>query len=88
MNLNLTHKKNPAIGWDISASATAEKGEKISRAQISVNGSSKYDKNFNPAISQWKQELNQQGVYPGDNSSQLKVTNDKGDESEADDAWS
>ena len=34
MTASSTHTKNPAIGWDISASAKADKGEKIARAQI------------------------------------------------------
>jgi len=88
MKLSLAHQKDPAIGWDISASATADGGEKISGAQILVNGSSKYNKSFNPPLSQWQQQLTQQGQYPGDNTSRLEVTSDKGSVSEAEDAWS
>jgi len=83
-----THKKNPAIGWDISASAKAEKGEKIARAQIIVNGSSEYDKSFASPISNWQEQLNQQGQYPGDNTVQAIVTDDKGEDTESDDSWS
>jgi len=38
------HAKNPAIGWDISAAAKADAGEKIARAQIIINGLIAYDK--------------------------------------------
>ncbi len=87
MNLTLKHQQNPAVGWDISASATAEKGEKISRTEIFVNGFSKYDKSFNPPLSQWQEQLNQQGQYPGANTSHLRVTSDNGALAESDDAW-
>ena len=88
MIVSSTHKKNPAIGWDISASAKAEKGEKIARAQIIVNGSSEYDKSFASPISNWQEQLNQQGQYPGDNTVQAIVTDDKGEDTESDDSWS
>ena len=87
MNLTLKHLKNPAAGWDITAAATADKGEKISRAEIFVNDFSQYDKSFNPPINQWQQQLSQQGQYPGDNSSQLRITNDNGEVAESDDSW-
>jgi len=83
-----THKKNPAVGWDISASAKADKGEKIARAQILVNGSSEYDETFDPPISSWQKQLNQQGQYPGDNTVQVIATSDKGDNTESVDSWS
>ena len=87
MKVTSSHTKNPAVGWDISASAIADLGEKIARAQIRVNGGLKYDKSFNPPISSWQQQLSQQGEYPGDNSVEVVVTSDKGDDTEADDAW-
>jgi hypothetical protein len=46
MDLRLTHKKNMGSGWNILASAKAAPGEKISRAQIFVNGFSQYDRSF------------------------------------------
>jgi len=88
MTASSTHKKNPAVGWDISASAKADKGEKIARAQIIVNGSSEYDKTFDPPISSWQEQLNQQGQYPGENTVQVIVTDDKGEDTESDDSWS
>lgn len=88
MNVTLKHQKNPVLGWDISASATADKGETISRGEIFVNGFSKYDKSFNPPMSQWQQQLNQQGQFPGANTSHLRITDDKGVVTESDDAWS
>jgi len=88
MTATSTHKKNPAIGWDISASAKADKGEKIARVQILVNDSPEYDKTFASPISSWQEQLNQQGQYPGDNTVRVIVTSDKGEDTEAEDEWS
>ena len=88
MTLTLSHQKNPAIGWDISASAKVDKDEKIARAQILVNESSEHDKSFDPPLSSWQQQLHQQGQYPGENTVRLIITSDKGDDTEAEDSWS
>ena len=76
------------MGWDISAAVKADAGEKIARAQIIVNGASAYDQSFDPQISNWQKQLNQQGQYPGDNRVQVIVTSDQGADTEADDSWS
>ena len=57
MQVSSTHSRNPAVGWDIPATAKADKDEKISRAQIIVNGSSEYDKTFDPPVSNWQETL-------------------------------
>ena len=88
MTVGSTHTKNPLADWDISASAKADTGEKIARAQIFVNGSSEYDKSFDPFISSWQTQLTQKGQYPGDNTVQVIVTDDKGDDTGSDDEWS
>jgi hypothetical protein len=88
MIVTSTHARNPAVGWDVSAAAKADHGEKISRAQIIVNGFTGYDKTFDPPINGWQQELNQQGQYPGNNTVQVIATSDKGEDTEADDSWS
>jgi hypothetical protein len=82
-----THTKNSAVGWDISASAKADTGEKIARAQILVNGSSEYDETFDPPISNWQEQLTQQGEFPGSNVVQVIITSDKGDDTESYDSW-
>jgi hypothetical protein len=87
MDTALNHRKNMAVGWNILASAKAGVGEKISRAQILVNGFSKYDQSFNSPISQWEHELSQQGQYPGDNTSELNITSDKGETTSNQDSW-
>jgi len=88
MNVSSTHAKNPAEDWDISVSAKADTGEKIARTQILVNGSSEYDKTFDPPVSNWQKQLTQKGRYPGDNTVQVIATNDKGEDTGSDDEWS
>jgi hypothetical protein len=88
MTPTLSHSKNPAIGWDITASAKVDKNEKIARAQILVNDSTEYDESFDSPLSSWQKQLHQQGQYPGDNTVRLVITSDAGDDTEAEDSWS
>lgn len=90
MKLTLSHQKNPAVGWDVSASAAADKSEsneKIVRAQIIVDDFAEYDETFDSPLSNWQKQLTQQGQFPGDNKVQLIVTNDKGDDAKSEDEW-
>jgi hypothetical protein len=88
MTTTLTHSKNPAVGWDISASAAVGPGEKIVQVRILVDDFPEYDKTFDPPLNNWQQQLTQQGQFPGDNRVRLIITNDKGEDTEADDMWS
>ncbi len=88
MEVTSSHSKNPATGWDITASAKCAAGEAISRAQVLVNDISKYDRSFNPPISIWQEQFTEQGNYPGDNEVLVVVTNDKGEQAESVDSWS
>jgi hypothetical protein len=88
MDLTLSHSKNPAIGWDITASAKVGKDEKIQRAQILVNDSTEFDQTFDTPLSNWQKQLHQQGQYPGDNTVKLIITDEKGSDTDAEDSWS
>jgi hypothetical protein len=88
VTLTSQHAKNPAIGWDISAAAKADDGEKIARAQIIINGLIAYDNTFVPPISNWQVQLDQMGQYPGTNTVRVIASNDKGEDTESDDSWS
>ncbi len=88
MTVSSAHVKNPLIGWDITASAKADAGEKIARVQIIINGSSEYDKTFDAPISSWQEQLSQQGEYPGDNAVEVIATSDKGEDTASEDSWS
>lgn len=61
MQVTSSHTKNPLMGWDISASAKVDKGERISHAKIVVNDFPEYDQEFDPPISAWQENLIQQG---------------------------
>jgi hypothetical protein len=87
MKVTSSHSKNPAVGWDITASATADKGETIARTQIIVDDFPEYDESFDPPISNWQRQLTQQGQYPGDNNVQVIVTDSNGVDTESDDSW-
>lgn len=87
MKLTLSHQKNPAVGWDITASATAEKEEKIVRAQIIVDDFPEYDESFDPPLTNFQKQLGQQGQFPGDNKVRLIITDDKGQDTVAEDEW-
>jgi hypothetical protein len=88
MDINISHTKNPALGWDITASAKAGAGEKIARAQILVNDVSRYDRTFDHPVVAWQDQLPQQGEYPGDNEVRVVITNDNAEDTESVDAWS
>jgi hypothetical protein len=87
MKLTLSHQKNPAVGWDINAAAVAEKDERVAHAQIIVGDFPEYDENFDPPLSNWQKQLTQQGQFPGDNRVQLTITDDKGQDTAAEDEW-
>ena len=87
MTVASTHTKNPAGGWDISATTKADSGEKIARIQVVVNGASEYDRLFDPPIGNWQDVITQQGQYPGSNVVQVIATSDQGDNTESYDAW-
>jgi hypothetical protein len=88
MDVNVSHQKNPAMGWDVSIVAKACAPEGISRVEVLVNGSSRSSENFNPPASHWQKVLTQQGQYPGDNKVEACVTDSKGNQTTAYDEWS
>jgi hypothetical protein len=76
------------MGWDISADAKADAGEKITRAQVVINGVAEYDKTLVPPVSSWQEQLIQRGQYPGENTVRVIATNEQGDATESIDFWS
>ena len=87
MNIEITHAKNPASGWDISAQARGEGNEKISRATINVNGFDEYDELFSPPLASWQRGLQQRGQFPGANHVRISITDDNGNETSNEDVW-
>ena len=87
MDGNITHQRSAVLGWDITVSAKAEAAEGISSVEVFVNGISEYSETFNRPTKEWQKTLTQKGEYPGDNKSQLIVTDDDGNESDYYDEW-
>lgn len=88
MDGTLTHQRNGALAWDITASAKAEAAETISAVKVVVNGVSEYSETFSRPTKQWQRTLTQKGQYPGDNTIQLIVTDGAGNETDFYDEWS
>ena len=88
MTIDVSHQKNPAIGWDVNTVVTADKREKIAHVVIRVNGIPECNEDVSPAASSWKKNLVQQGSYPGANKVVVTATNEKGEDTDANDEWS
>lgn len=86
MKVDLSHLKNPAIGWDVVVKATADAGEKIASATVAVNGATVADESLD-GMSSWTRTLRQQGFFPGRNTVKAEITNDKGEDTSAEDSW-
>ena len=87
MQAHITHAKNPVLGWDIAATAKADKGEAVARGQIFVNGFAVYDEQLNPPVSNWQAQLIQKGQFPGNNEARLIVTDQNGQDTVSIDSW-
>lgn len=86
MKIDITHSKNPAIGWDINVRAAADPGEKLAFARVTVNGSPTFSDSLD-GLSSWSRTFAQQGEYPGSNTVRVDITNDKGEETSDEDSW-
>jgi hypothetical protein len=87
MDIDVTHLRNPVLGWDIQSTAKAAAGETITAARIDVNGSPVYDRQISPPVNKWQRTLTQQGQYPGENKVLVTITNDKSEQTKTQDEW-
>ena len=87
MTIDISHVKNPALGWDITADIKADSTEKISQVCIVVNGFSKCEETLASPAQFWKKTIIQQGVFPGDNSVTVSATDGDGQQISAVDEW-
>lgn len=87
MDIELSHSRNPLLGWDIQVTVKANAGETIASARIDVNGFPKFDQQISPPLNKWQKTLTQQGQYPGENKVLVAITNDKGDQATDEDEW-
>jgi hypothetical protein len=86
MPIDITHARNPVIGWDITVKATAKDQQKFSFATVTVNGFPVFDDPLDN-LSAWNMSFTQQGEFPGDNTVKVDITNDAGDVESAEDSW-
>jgi hypothetical protein len=86
LKVELSHVKNPAIGWDVGVKAAADQGEKVASARVIVNGRTIAQEFFN-GVSVWNRTFTQQGNYPGQNTVRAEITNDKGEDTFSEDTW-
>jgi hypothetical protein len=86
LKVELSHVKNPVLGWDVLVKAAAYQGEKISSAKVVVNGRTIAQESLN-GVSSWNRTFTQQGYYPGKNTVTAEITNNKGDDTLGEDTW-
>jgi hypothetical protein len=87
MNIDLSHVRNPLMGWDIQVTVKADAGEKITSARIDVNGLPEFDQQLSTPLNTWQKTLVRQGNFPGENRVLVTVTNDKGEQTTDEDDW-
>jgi hypothetical protein len=87
MKISDVHTRAVA-GWDITVTATGEKGEQVALVQVRVNGFPEPDEAPNPPVHIWQKTYRQKGVFPGDNRLQVTVKDTGGAETRFEDQWS
>jgi hypothetical protein len=88
MKINISHARNPVLGWDIDVSAEAEARENISQVEVRVNDILEVQDLPGDALNSWDQQLTQKGVFPGNNKVEVTVTDQDGNETSAEQKWS
>jgi len=87
VKIDIEPKKNPAVDWDITIRVTGGKGEKIRRVTLTVNGFPEPDENISPAQDEWEKTYGQRGQWPGQNTAEVMVTSDGGDQTRKSKTW-
>jgi len=67
MKVAITHTKNPATGWDITVTATAENKELVAVVKTVINDFPEPDDTLDPAANFYDRAYTQKGIYPGEN---------------------
>lgn len=88
MKINISHTKNPLLGWDIDVSVQAENGQKIGQVEVRVNDLPEVQDLPGDALDSWEQQLIQKGNYPGNNKVEVTVSDQDGNETRAEQKWS
>lgn len=88
MKINISHTKNPLLGWDINVSVQAEANQKIGEVEVRVNDFPEAQDLPGDALDSWEQQLTQKGVYPGNNNVEVTASDQDGNQTRAEQKWS
>ena len=88
MQINITHSKNPLIGWDIDIKLQADAGQQIADVDIKINEMPEEPESLEDNLTSWEAHLPQKRIYPGANRVVVTVTDQNGDTSRAEQRWS
>jgi hypothetical protein len=88
MQINISHARNPLIGWDIGVKVQADAGQQISDVEIRINQMHETIAPFNDGLSSWETQLTSKGVYPGTNRVEVTVTDQNANQTSAEQSWS
>jgi hypothetical protein len=87
VQIDISHSKDPAAGWDVDVTVTGEKDETIASVKIVVNGFPEWEEKPPGEPKKWHKGLLQQGVYPGENKVVVTVLDQDANQSSAVDEW-
>ncbi len=87
LEIEIHHRKNPDLGWDIDVRVKARANSKLYRLEVTVNGLQTASQDFTPPVNTHKRTLVQQGLYPGDNVVHVNATDQNGQVFSAVDSW-
>lgn len=75
------------MGWDIDVTVTAENNEEIAFVEIRVNGFPEVSETPDEPVDSWEKQLTQQGNFPGDNTVEVLVRDQNGNDKRAKQEW-
>lgn len=87
MQIDIKHQRNPALGWDVDVTVSAENKETITHVRVEINGFTRCDESPSSNIRKWHKTLVQQGVYPGENEVIVTAADQDGNDTGAEDEW-
>ena len=88
MQINISHARNPLIGWDVDVKVTADAGQQISDIEIRINQMEEQIAPLHDGLTSWETQLTSKGVYPGTNRVEVTVTDQNANASSAEQSWS
>jgi hypothetical protein len=88
MKISIDHARNPLLGWDIKVNVQAEGQQSIGRVEVRVNSFPEVRDTPNAPLNSWEQQLQQKGVFPGDNKVEVLVLDQDDEETRAVQKWS